>query len=32
VTSLENDRFQAAIAEGLEHEYTGYLVSRRQCT
>lgn len=28
VTGLENDRFQAAIAEGLEHEDTGYLVSR----
>lgn len=27
VASLENDHFQAAIAEGLEHEDTGYLVS-----
>lgn len=27
VAGLENDRLQSAIAEGLEHEDTGYFVS-----
>jgi hypothetical protein len=27
VTGLENDRLQPAVAEGLEHEDTGYIIS-----